>query len=111
MGTNKRYPNITPQRAEERELREASKRGPLQTLSTDQLRLQSQVISIAPDRTRIWGLAWLRFGGTDVRCTVLVKRWTADAVGVEVDVEGEQLRCWIWQGACQRLNQREDAWN
>lgn len=110
MGTNKRYPNLTPERAEERELREASKQGPLQTLSADQLRLQSRVISLAPERTRMWGLAWLRFGNVDVRTTVLVKRWTDDAVGVEVDVDGKQLRCWIWQGACQRLQSREDAW-
>lgn len=111
MGTNKRYPNITPQRAEERELREASKQGQLHTLSDEQLRLYSQVVSIAPTRRALWGLAWLRFGSVDVRCSVKILRWTADAVGVEVDVDGTPQRCWIWQGACQRLESREDAWN
>lgn len=111
MGTNKRYPNITPQRAEERELREASKQGQLNTLSSEQLRLHSQVVSIAPVRPALWGLAWLRFGTLDVRCSVKILRWTADAVGVEVYVDGTPQRCWIWQGACQRLENREDAWS
>ncbi|MGW9114508.1 hypothetical protein [Microbacterium sp. NPDC055683] len=110
MGTNKRYPNLASLRAEERELREARSRGPLHTLTADQLRLRAHVVSIAPERPTMWALAWLRFGDADVRCTVRVKRWTSNAVGVEVDVEGETLRCWIWRGACQRLAEREDAW-
>ena len=110
MGTNKRYPHLGSQLAEERELREARKRGALLTLSAEQLRLNSQVVTVVPDRMNVWGLAWLRFGGTDVRSTVLVKRWTADAIGVEVDVDGDKLRCWIWQGACQRLQNRVDGW-
>ena len=107
MGTNRRYPNLTPQRAEQRELIEAAKSGPLHTLTDEQLWLADRVISIAPDRLRLWGLAWLRFGDVDVHCTVLVKRWTDDAVGIEVDVDGTKLRCWIWQGACQRLKSRD----
>lgn len=82
----------------------------LQTLSAEQLRLNSQVVTVVPDRMNVWGLAWLRFGDTDVRSTVLVKRWTADAIGVEVDVDGDKLRCWIWQGVCQRLQNRVDGW-
>lgn len=110
MGENKRYPYLTAQRREERELREARKQGPLQTLTSTQLRLDVRVVSIVPPRTPMWALAWLRFGTTDVWTTVQVMRWTDDAVGVEVDVDGETLRCWIWQGACQRLAAREDAW-
>lgn len=110
MGENKRYPYLTPQRAEERELKQAHEQGPLQTLTPTQLRLDVRVISIVPARTPLWALAWLRFGTTDVRTTVQVKRWTDDAVGVEVDIDGEKVRCWIWQGACQRLAAREDAW-
>lgn len=60
---------------------------------------------------KVWGYAWLRFGDVDVRCTALVRRWTSDAVGVEVPVDdGEKLQCWIWQGACDRLEERTDAW-
>lgn len=110
MGTNKRYPHNAGRLAEERELREARTHGPLQTLTDDQLRLHARVVSIAPERPAMWGLAWLRFGDADVRCTVRVKRWTEDAVGVEVDVDGETLRCWVWQGAVNHLAAREDAW-
>lgn len=24
--------------------------------------------------------------------------------------DGDTLRCWLWQGACQRLENRTDAW-
>jgi hypothetical protein len=49
----------------------------------------------------------VRFGDTDVRCTVRV---TNDAVGVEFEVGDETLRCWVWQGAVTRLSERNDAW-
>lgn len=89
MGTNRRYSGLSPRLAEQRQLREARARGPLHTLTPDQLRLHTLVLSIAPERPPMWGKAWLRFGDTDVHCTVLIKRWTADAVGVEVDVDGD----------------------
>ena len=110
LGSNKCYPYLGGKLAEERELRAAAKAGTLQTLTPDQLRLDAHVVTIVPDRMKLWGLAWLRSGDVDVRCTVLVRRWTSGAVGVEVGVDGEIHRCWIWHGACQRLEQREDAW-
>ena len=102
VGTNKRYPDLGPRLAEERELREARARGPLQSLSSEQLRLRSQVLSIAPEHPPMWALAWLRFGDVDVRCHVVVKRWTPDAVGVEFEVEGETLRCCVWRDVARR---------
>jgi len=110
MGTNKRYPHLAAQRGEERELREARKRGPLRTLDAVQLQLHAQALTVVPDRVQIWGHAWLQFGDTNVRCVVQIKRWTADALGVEVVIDDDRLRCWIWQGACQRLETRSDAW-
>lgn len=68
--------------------------------------LDRRVVSIAPAWTPMWGRAWLRFGEVDVRATVRVCRWTSDAVGVEVDVDGETLRCWVWEGAVERLPPR-----
>jgi len=50
VGTNARYSYISAQRAEERALLAASKQGPLQTLSAEQLRLHARVVSIAPER-------------------------------------------------------------
>jgi hypothetical protein len=99
VGTNRRYPDAGAQRAQQRRLVDARGRGALQTLTDEQLQLPGRVVSIAPERGPMWALAWLRFGDADIRCTVQVKRWTADAVGVEVDVGEERLRCWVWQGA------------
>lgn len=110
MGTNRRYPHLAGQRREQTELRAAHKAGPLSTLSPEQLRLHAQPMTVVPDQLKLWGLAWLRFGEVNVRAVVRVHRWTADAVGVEVQVDEEHLRCWIWQGACQRINDPTDAW-
>ena len=60
------------QRAEERELREARKSGPLRTLDTDQLQLFTQPLTIVPEATKLYGLAWLQFGDQNVRCVVQV---------------------------------------
>lgn len=110
MGQNRRYPHNAGRLAEERELREARQRGPLVTLTTDQLRLHTNPVTVAPEKAEPWGLAWLRFGDTDVRATVRVKRWTTDAVGVEFEVDGDVMRCWVWQGAVTALQDRNDAW-
>ena len=110
MGTNGRYPQLGAQLAEERELRAARKSGLLQSLTDAQIRLGREVVSIVPDGAEMWGRAWLRFGTIDVRACVRVMRWTSDAVGVEVDIAGERLRCWVWQGAVEHLASRDDAW-
>lgn len=110
MGSNRRYPQLAPQLAEQRELREARRVGPLQSLTADQLRLNRAVVSIVPDGVKMWAHAWLRFGTVDVRACVRVRRWTSDAVGVEVEVDEERLRCWVWQGAVEHLPSREAAW-
>lgn len=113
MGSNRRYPDLGAQLAEQRELREARKQGSLQSLTEDQLKLHRAVVSIVPDRVQVWGLAWLRFGAAaDVRALVRVVRWTPDAVGIEVEMpdDQERLRAWVWQGAVERLARREDAW-
>ncbi|KQZ05800.1 hypothetical protein B5M43_014705 [Microbacterium sp. MEC084] len=108
MGQNRRHPHNAGRLAEQRELREARANGPLRRLSSEQL--GQRVVSIVPDSMQLWGLAWLRFGDVDVRATVRVRRWTDDAVGVEVDVDGERLRCWVWQGACQRIADQRAGW-
>ena len=112
MGTNKRYPGLGARLGEERELREARRRGPLHTLTDTQLGLRRAVVSVVPEDANMWALAWLRFGDTDVRATVRVRRWTAEAVGIEVEMPDteETLRCWVWQGAVEHLRRREDAW-
>lgn len=110
MGSNRRHPHNGGRLAEERELREARAHGPLQSLSREQLALGARAVTVVPDSMQLWGLAWLRFGDADVQVTVRVRRWTSDAVGIEVEIDDEVLRCWVWQGACQRLQDRRDAW-
>ncbi len=110
MGTNRHYRHTSGQRAEEIALREARKHGPPATVTAAQVRLHERPVTVVPEQVPMWGLAWLRFGDVDVRCTVLVRRWTDDAVGVVVAIDKERHRVWIWQGACQRLANRADAW-
>ncbi|GHE06883.1 hypothetical protein [Klenkia taihuensis] len=109
VGTNRRYPDAGARRGQERRLQEIRLQGRLQSLTEEQLDLDNQAVSIAPERATMWGLAWLRFGDADIRCPVRVRRWTDDAVGVEVDVGTETLRCWVWQGAVQRTAGRPPA--
>lgn len=104
VGTNRRYPDAGARAAQQRRLQEACGRGALQTLTEEQLQLTARVVSIAPERGPMWALAWLRFGDTNIRCSVMVKRWTADAVGVELELGEERLRCWVWQGAVERTD-------
>lgn len=104
MGTNRRYPHAGEQRTLDRRLLDARARGALHTLTPEQLQLTTQVVSIAPEQPPMWALAWLRFGDTDIRTTVQVKRWTPDAVGVEFTVGEDTLRCWVWQGAVERID-------
>lgn len=99
MGSNRRYPTLGEDRREERELRDAAARGPLRTLTPEQLALTRSPITVAPPRAPIAGTAWLRFGDTDVQATVRIDRWTERAVGVEFALGGKQLRCWVWRGA------------
>lgn len=110
VGTNRRYPYLAGKRREELELRAARAAGHLHSLTPEQLRLNTQPMTVVPDQLTKWGLAWLRFGDVDVRAVVKVKRWTADCVGVEVKVDDETLRCWIWQGACQAIDDPTEAW-
>lgn len=110
MGGNRRYQHHAGRLAQERELREARSHGALQSLTDEQLMIGSRVVSIAPESTPLWARAWLRFGGADVRATVRVLRWTSDAVGVAVDVDGHVLRCWVWQGAVTRIASQDAEW-
>lgn len=104
VGTNRRYPDHGMRLADERELREATKRGPLRSLTAQQVALHANPLTIAPDQSRIFARAWLRFGDADVRATVRVLRWTNNAVGVGLAVDGQELRCWLWHGACTPAN-------
>lgn len=100
MGSNRRYPDHAMRLADERELRDARKKGELHSLTEQQLVLGTKPVTIVPEHSQLMARAWLRFGDVDVRATVRVLRWTDDAVGIGVTVDGEWMRCWIWRGAC-----------
>lgn len=110
MGSNRRYPYLGGKRADERALRAARAHGPLRTLDAEQLCLTSRPVTVVPETAKLWALAWVQFGDVNVRCVVRVKRWTDDAVGVELTIDDDRLRCWVWQGACQRIEHPTDAW-
>lgn len=110
MGTNHRYPHVAGERAEQRELTAARAKGPLQSLSSEQLALRHATLTRAPPDRISWGLAWVRFGDRDIQCTVRIGCWTQNAVGIELHIGEERLRCWVWQGAVTRLENRRDAW-
>lgn len=99
MGSNRRYPALGEVRREERELRDAAAHGPLRTLTLEQLALVRSPVTVAPPSGRIVGTAWLQFGDADVQATVRIDRWTERAVGVELELDEQVHRCWVWRGA------------
>ncbi|NHI16885.1 hypothetical protein [Microbacterium excoecariae] len=99
MGGNRRYPEHGEKLREERELRDAAKAGPLQSLTPEQLALHAHPLTVAPERHQPITRAWLRFGTTDVRVTVRACRWTDHAVGIETRIHNHVLRAWVWRGA------------
>lgn len=57
MGSNRRYPGLGEDRREERVLRDAAARGPLRTLTPEQLALHRSPVTVAPPCGRITGTA------------------------------------------------------
>lgn len=98
MGTSKRYAHHYDKLMEERILeRFVATAGPLQSLSPDELELDSAPVTIYPQPQRV--KAWVRFGPQHARVDAVVVRSTDRAVGIEFDVRGKTYRCWVWGNA------------
>jgi hypothetical protein len=97
MGSSKRLAPLYDMYAAHKQIAEAAKTGPLQSLTDRELDLWVQSMTIYPRPTRV--KAWVRFGPTAVRVEARLLRSTPTAAGVEFDAEGETYRCWVWGNA------------
>lgn len=98
MGTSKRYAAAVDRQMDRRILsRTIAEAGPLQTLTAEELRLDTQPVTIDPRPKP--GRAWLRFGSTPVLVDVEVCRWTVDACAVRFRVDDKEYRTWVWASA------------
>ena len=71
--------------------------GPLQSLTREELRLDSEPVTIDPRPNPV--RAWVRFGLKPALVDAVAARWTADAVGVEFSIRGTDYRAWVWASA------------
>lgn len=71
--------------------------GPLQSLTPEELRLDSGPVTIDPRPKPV--RAWVRFGLKPALVDAVAARWTADAVGVVFSIRGTEYRAWVWASA------------
>ncbi|GAB2702467.1 hypothetical protein BKA24_001673 [Microbacterium marinum] len=103
MGTSKRYAAGVDRQMNERILQRTAAAGPLQSLTSTELRLDEVPLTIDPQPRRKVR-AWVRFGDTPVRVNAVAARWTPDAIGLEFTVDGAAHRCWVWVGAVDEID-------
>lgn len=88
MGTSKRLAPLYDMQMQHRSIIEASKAGPLQSLTDRELGLREQPVTIYPGPyTRV--RAWVRFGPEAIRVDALLMRSTPLAAGIAFRAEGE----------------------
>lgn len=80
-----------------REVLEAAKRGPLQSLTEREMDVREQPMTIYPRPKRV--RAWVRFGPEAVRVDAKLVRSTPLAAGVEFRAGDQLFRCWVWGNA------------
>lgn len=80
-----------------RSIIQASKHGPLQSLSPRELDAREQPMTIYPRPKRV--RAWVRFGPEPVRVDAKLMRSTPLAAGIEFRAGDETYRCWVWGNA------------
>lgn len=100
MGTNKRYAHHYDKLMEERIIEHfVATKGPLQTLSPEELELDRLPVTIYPENHRPKVKAWIRFGPQHTRVDAVLVRSTAQAAGIEFTVRGKTYQCWVWGNA------------
>ncbi|WCD91500.1 hypothetical protein [Microbacterium sp. nov. GSS16] len=82
-------------------IREAAKRGPLQSLTERELALDEHPMTVYPWRLQRRVRAWVRFGPESIRVDAKIVRSTPLAAGIEFRCEDQTLRCWVWGNAVQ----------
>jgi hypothetical protein len=94
MGTNKRYAAAVDRQMDTRILeRIAAEAGPLQSLSKDELRLDTEPVTVPPRPKP--AKAWVRFGATPALVNAKVCRWTADACAIRFRVGDTEMKAWV----------------
>ncbi|WP_353477385.1 hypothetical protein [Microbacterium wangruii] len=95
---NKRYAAAVDRRMDDRILeRVATDAGPLQSLTPDELRLESEPVTVDPLPKP--AKAWVRFGATPVLVDAEICRWTVDACGIRFRVGEREMKAWVWASA------------
>ncbi len=98
VGTNKRYAAAVDRRMDQKILeRIARDAGPLQSLSREEIGLDTEPVTIDPKPKPV--RAWVRFGATPVWVDGQACRWTADAVAIRFLVGETEHRVWVWASA------------
>lgn len=98
MGTNKRYAHRIDDAMEQRILESfVANKGPLQTLSPDELELDKLPLTVDPQPKKV--RAWVRFGGQHAQVEATLHRWTAKACGIRFEIRGKEFHCWVWGNA------------
>lgn len=91
----------TDMRSQWNSIREASKHGPLQSLTERELEVREQPVTIYPWNAQRRVKAWVRFGPEAIRVDAKIVRSTPLAAGIEFRCDDETLRCWVWGNAVQ----------
>ena len=98
MGENKRYAHHFARMTDETIVeRFVTTAGPLQSLTPEELELDSMPVTIYPKPPAV--RAWVRFGPSHVRIDAQLLRSTSQAAGIEFRVKGKTYRCWVWGNA------------
>lgn len=71
--------------------------GPLQSLTPEELRLDTELLTVDPRPKRV--RAWVRFGSKPVRVDAVAQRWTSEAVGIVFSIRETEYRAWVWASA------------
>lgn len=83
--------------AAHKQIADAAKTGPLQSLTDRELDLRVQPVTIYPRPKKV--RAWVRFGATAIRVDAQLVRSTPNAAGIEFKIGDQVCRCWVWGNA------------
>ena len=97
VGTNRRYPDHFDRLMDGRFLERIASENPLQTLTDHELRKDSLPVTRDPRPKPC--TAWVRFGPHALQVDAVVVVWNDLACGIEFNVGGKQMRCWVWTNA------------
>ena len=97
VGTNKRYAENYDRLMDEKILQRTAGGGPLETLTRQELRLDTVPCTTDPHPKTV--KAWVRFGGIPIQVVAQACMWTPHAVAIRFTVGEKEHRCWVWAGA------------